>query len=111
MGSLGKHLHIFLIRLVYLTALQDLQTYCAILIVGKEWTSTWLTDILHHTTYTHRSIQLITQIDDQLCILQIFDIGLSAAQILLNKTYNLFQFTMVVYTGFEHLEIFKGLLL
>ena len=39
-STLGKHLHILLVVLVNLRALQNLKTYGTILIIGKEWTST-----------------------------------------------------------------------
>jgi len=89
MGTLGKHLHICLIRLVYLTAFQNLKTNRTILIICQERTTTGFTYIFNNTTYTHRTIKFLLQIYYEICIFQLVYITLSATEISLQESYNL----------------------
>ena len=109
--SLGKHLHILLVILVNLRALQNLKTYGTILVICKEWTTTRLAHVLNNTANTHRTVQLLTQIDNQFGILQLLDISLTAAEITLNEADNLLQLLMVVLTRIQNLQIIESLLL
>lgn len=103
-STLGKHLHILLVILVYLRTLQNLKAYGTILVISKEWTTTRLTYVLNDTTDTHRAVQLLTQIDNQFGILQLLDISLTAAEVALNEADNLLQLLMVVLTRIQNLR-------
>ena len=67
-GSLGKHLLVGLIALVYLAAFKDLQTHRTVLMVGKEGASARLADVFHDTAHSHRPVQLDTEILSQLFV-------------------------------------------
>ncbi len=110
-STLGKHLHILLVVLVNLRALQNLKTYSAILVIGKEWTTTRLAHVLNDTADTHRTVQLLAQIDNQFGILQLLDISLAAAEVALNEADNLLQLLVVVLTRIQYLQIIESLLL
>ena len=110
-STLGEHLHILLVILVNLRALQNLKAYRAILIIGKEWTTTRLAHVLNDTADTHRTVQLLTQIDNQFGILQLLDISLTAAEVALNEADNLLQLLMVVLTRIQNFQIIESLLL
>ena len=110
-STLGEHLHILLVILVNLRALQNLKTYGTILVISKEWTTTRLAHVLNDTADTHRAVQLLTQIDNQFGILQLLDISLAAAEVALNEAYNLLQLLMVVLTRIQNLQIIESLFL
>lgn len=84
-SALGEHLHILGIALVNLAALKDLQTYCAVLIIGKERTTARLTYVLNNAAYTDRTVELRAQIDNEVGILKILDVRLATAQVVLNE--------------------------
>ena len=111
MCSLGEHLHIGLVGLVNLTALENLQGYRSILVVGQERTTTGLSYVLYYTAHAHRTVQLLAQIDHQISIFQILDICLTATEVVLHETDNLLEFLMVILTAVEQSQISKGLLL
>ena len=105
MCTLGKHLHILLIRLVNLRALQNLQRYGAVLIIGKEWATTRFTDILHDATDAHRTIQLAAKIVS--ILLLSLRIG---AEVFANKLGHFCQ--LLISSAFiQNTQILKGFLL
>ena len=110
-SALGKHLHVLLVVGVNLRAFQNLQADSAIAIISKEWTTTWLTHVLDNAADTHRTVQLLAEIDDQVGILQFLDVSLATAEVTLNEADDFLQLLMVVQTRVEHLEIFERLLL
>ena len=81
-GSLCEHLHVFLVVLVYLRRLQDLQTDSAVLVIGQEWATARLTYVLHHTTDTHGTVQFLLQVVGQLLVVQRGNIGTTAESML-----------------------------
>ena len=96
--SLCEHFHILLVVLVYLTALKNLKAYCTILIVGKERTATGFANILNHTTHAHRTVELLSEIKNEVGILKFLDVRLAAAKLMLYETDYLLQLVMVVGT-------------
>ena len=95
-GAAREHLHIRLVALVYLTALEDLRTHCAVLVVSQERTAAGLADVLHHAAHAQRTVEFLAQVDDELGILKLFDVSLAAAQLMLHEADNLLEFLMVV---------------
>ena len=89
MRTFGEHLHVLLIALVDLTALENLQRYRTILVIGKERTATGLTHVLHNTADAHRTVQFLTQVDDELSIFQFLDVVLPTAEVTLYETDDL----------------------
>ena len=105
MSTLREHLHIFLVRLINLTGLQNLQANSTILIISQERTTTRLTDILHHATDAHWAIQLLTQV----CSIHLLALRIDA-EVLLNKLCNLSKLS-IVNSCIQQTQIFESLLL
>ena len=59
MRALGEHLHIGLVVGVDLTALEDLERYGTVLIVGKERSATRFAYILHDATHAHWAVEFL----------------------------------------------------
>ena len=51
-----KGLYILGIVAVYLAAFKNLQANSSVIIISKERTATWFTNILNHTTHTYGSV-------------------------------------------------------
>ena len=111
MSALGKHLHVFLVALVDLAALQNLERHGAVLIVGKERAAARLTHILHHAADAHRAVQLLLQIDHEVGILQFLDVSLAAAEVTLHEADDLLQLLVVILALVESLQVSESLLL
>ena len=105
MCALCEHLHISLIVGVDLRTLEDLQADGTILVVGEERASTRLTDILHHATYTHRTVELTTEIVG----IHLVTLGI-CAEALAHELGNLLQLGFIS-TGIECAQVFESLLL
>lgn len=92
-------------------ALQNLQGDGTILIVSEEWSTTRFSDILHHTTYTHRAVQLVAQINDEIRILQVLDVCFAAAEVLLYEADYLLNLFMGILTSIQQAQILESFLL
>ena len=111
MGALGEHLHILLVRLVNLAGLQNLQADSTILIIGQERTTTRLADILNDTTNTHRTIQFLVKVNNQVGIFQFLDVCLATAKVLLHETNYLFNLLVSIFASIQQLKILERFLL
>ena len=111
MSALGEHLHILGVVLVDLTAFENLQAHGSVLVVGEERTTARFAHVLHNTADAHRSVELLAQIDDEVGILEVLDILLAAAKVVLNEADNLLKFLVIICSSIEKTEILEGLLL
>ena len=111
MSALGEHLHILGIVLVDLTALENLQTHGAILVVGEERTATGFAHVLYDTAHAHRTVELLAQIYHKVGILQVLDISLAAAKVVLHEADNLLELLVIVGAGIQQTEILERFLL
>ena len=105
--------HGFLFRVVHinLRTFQNLQGNGSIRIIGQERTTARFAHILHHTANTHRTIQFLTQIDDQISIFQLFQVRSAATQLLLYEADNGFQLFVTIMSAIQQFQVFKCLLL
>ena len=83
--SLFEHAHVLLIVLVYLAALKYLQADSAILVVCEEWSTTWFSHVLNHSTNTYRTVEFLLEEDYQLGIFKFLDVILLTAEVILTK--------------------------
>ena len=111
MCSLFEHAHVLLIVLVYLAALKYLQADSAILVVCEEWSTTWFSHVLNHSTNTYRTVEFLLEEDYQLGIFKFLDVILLAAEVILHKADDLLKSLMTVGTALKHLKIVEHLLL
>ena len=107
-STLGEHAHVLLVCLVYLAALKYLEAYSAVLIIRKEGAAARFADILHHSAYAHGAVELLAQIDYQLGVFKLLDVGLAAAQVALHEAYHLFKLSMGVVAGVEQTQVAEG---
>ena len=61
-SALCEHLHVGLVISVDLAALEYLERYGAVLVVGQEWSAAGLAHVLHHAAHAHRAVQLAAQV-------------------------------------------------
>ena len=110
-GACCEHLHVVFVGFVYLTALKNLQTHCAISIVGEEGASAWFAHVLHHTAHTHGAVELFSQIAHEVGIFQVLDVIVAAAEVVLHKVYHLLQSVVITASCIQRFQIVESLLL
>ena len=107
-GALGEHTLVLGIALVDLAGLQDLQADGAVLIIGEERAAARLAHVLDDAADTHRTVQLLPEVDNQLGILQFLDVGLAAAEVALHETDDFLEVVVGVGTALQLAQIGEG---
>ena len=111
MCALLEHRLLFRVFHVDLRAFQDLERYGTVGIVCQERASARLAYILHHAAHTHRTVQLLAQVNDQVGIFHILDVFLAATQLLLYETDDVFQLFVAVMPAIQQFQVIECLLL
>ena len=105
--------HILLLRVVHvnLRTFEDLQGNRTVAVVSKERTAARLAYVLHHAADTHRTVQLLFQVNHQFSIFQVLRFGVLAEQLLLYKLQDVENLLVRVLAAVQQLQIGKSLLL
>ena len=105
--TLLEHFHFWQDRSCQLRAFEDLQGDSSVTVISKERTATRLTYILHHTAYTHRTVQFVLQVDHQFGIFEVLRFGILAEKLFLQELENFHDLLVRILSAVEQFEVFK----
>ena len=105
--------HFLFCRVIHvnLRTFEDLQGDCSVAIVCQERTTTRFAYVLHHTADTHRTVQLLFQIDHQLGVFEVFHFGILAEKLFLQELKNFHNLLMRIFSTIKQLKILESFFL